>query len=466
MTMKGRILIVDDDTAHLSMLRTVLKSLGHTIDSVTDGEDAISGVEKTPYDLVLMDVRMANVGGMEALEKIKTYNPAIPIIIMTAYSSVDKAVEAMKLGAYDYLTKPLNFDDLKLTIKRAMSHLHLTRENADLKKRMPADTGFSRIIGTSPAMKAVMETTRIAAPTDATILITGDSGTGKELFARAIHDQSPRKTNKLVSINCAALNETLLESELFGHEKGAFTGADKKRDGLFLHADKGTVFLDEIGDIPPSMQVKLLRTIQEREIQRVGSDRPIRIDVRIIVATNKNLEQEVKNGRFREDLFYRLNVIHIRIPSLKERTDDIPLLAQHFLSRYAQKNRKEFKGFTPVAMDALIKHPWPGNVRELENAVERAVILSMGQYISGKDLPAAVMKNYRPDDGSPDNAPELGGKSLDEVEAMALIQTLKQTGGNKSEAARQLNITRTTLNNKIKKYDLDLDQILSSHPDG
>jgi two-component system response regulator HydG len=464
MTMKGKILIVDDDTAHLSMLRTVLKSLGHSINTATDGKDAINGVKETPYDLVLMDVRMANIGGMEALEKIKKLNPAIPIIIMTAYSSVDKAVEAMKLGAYDYLTKPLNFDDLKLTIERAMSHLHLTRENADLKMKLSSDSGFSRIIGSSPAMKAVMETASIAAPTDATILITGDSGTGKELFAKAIHDQSPRKTNKLVSINCAALNETLLESELFGHEKGAFTGADKKRDGLFIHADKGTVFLDEIGDIPLSMQVKLLRAIQEREIQRIGSDRPIRIDVRIIVATNRNLEQEVKNGRFREDLFYRLNVIHIRIPSLKERTEDIPLLAQHFLTRYAQKNRKAFKGFTPVAMDALMKHPWPGNVRELENAVERAVILSMGQYISGKDLPVDVMKNYRPDDGSPDNVPELGGKSLDEVEAMALIQTLKQTGGNKSEAARQLNITRTTLNNKIKKYGLDLDQILSSHP--
>ncbi|MCF8075910.1 MAG: sigma-54 dependent transcriptional regulator [Desulfotignum sp.] len=462
--MKGKILIVDDDTAHLSMLRTVLKSLGHTIDSATDGSDAISEVEKNPYDLVLMDVRMANVGGMEALEKIKKLNPAIPIIIMTAYSSVDKAVEAMKLGAYDYLTKPLNFDDLKITIERAMSHFHLTRENADLKKKISADSGFSRIIGTSPAMKAVMETARIAAPTDATILITGDSGTGKELFARAIHNHSPRKTNKLVSINCAALNETLLESELFGHEKGAFTGADKKRDGLFLHADKGTVFLDEIGDIPPSMQVKLLRAIQEREIQRVGNDRPIRIDVRIIVATNKHLEQEVENGRFREDLFYRLNVINIRIPSLKERPDDIPLLAQHFLTRCAQKNRKRFKGFTPVAMDALMKHPWPGNVRELENAVERAVILSMGQYISEKDLPADVVKDYRPNDVSQNSLPELGGKSLDEVEAMALIQNLKQTGGNKTEAAKLLNITRTTLNNKIKKYHLDLDQILSSHP--
>jgi len=462
--MKGRILIVDDDTAHLSMLRTVLKSLGHAIDTATDGKDAINGAEKTPYDLVLMDVRMANIGGMEALEKIKKLNPAIPIIIMTAYSSVDKAVEAMKLGAYDYLTKPLNFDDLKLTIERAMSHLHLTRENADLKKKLSTDTGFSRIISTSPAMEAVMETARIAAPTDATILITGDSGTGKELFARAIHDQSPRKTSKLVSINCTALNETLLESELFGHEKGAFTGADKKRDGLFLHADKGTVFLDEIGDIPPSMQAKLLRAIQEREIQRIGSDRPIRIDVRIIVATNKHLEQEVKEGRFREDLFYRLNVIHIRIPALKERPDDIPLLAQYFLTRFSQKNRKRFKGFTPVAMDALVKHPWPGNVRELENAVERAVILSMGQYISEKDLPADVVKNHGPDHGSQTFLTELGGKSLDEVETMALIQTLKQTGGNKTEAAKSLNITRTTLNNKIKKYRLNLDQILSSHP--
>ncbi|HKL02000.1 MAG TPA: sigma-54 dependent transcriptional regulator [Desulfotignum sp.] len=463
--MKGTILIVDDDTAHLSMLQTVLQSLGHAIDKAFDGEDAIRGVKKTPYDLVLMDVRMANVDGMEALTAIKAFNPAIPIIIMTAYSSVDTAVEAMKLGAYDYLTKPLNFDDLKLTIERAIRHLHLTRENADLKKKISADTGFSRIIGTSPAMKTVMETAAIAAPTDATILLTGESGTGKELFAKAIHDHSNRKTNKLVSINCAALNETLLESELFGHEKGAFTGADKKRDGLFLHAHKGTIFLDEIADIPLSIQVKLLRAIQEREIQRVGSDRPIRIDVRIIVATNRHLEQAVKHGQFREDLFYRLNVINIKVPALKERTADIPLLAQHFLTRYAQKNRKRFKGFTPVAMDAMLKHPWPGNVRELENAVERAVILSMGQYISEKDLPADVVKNYRPDDVSPDSLPELGGKSLEEVEAMALIQTLKQTGGNKSAAAKLLHITRTTLNSKIKKYQIDLAQILSAGPE-
>jgi two-component system response regulator HydG len=463
--MKGNILIVDDDTAHLSMLQTVLKSLGHTIDSAVDGEDAISGVQQTPYDLVLMDVRMANIGGMEALEKIKTFNPAIPIIIMTAYSSVDKAVEAMKLGAYDYLTKPLNFDDLKITIDRAMSHLQLTRENADLKKKISSDTGFSRIIGSSSAMKHVMETAKIAAPTDATILISGESGTGKELFAKAIHDHSTRNKNQLISLNCAALNETLLESELFGHEKGAFTGADKKRDGLFLHADKGTIFLDEIGEIPLSMQVKLLRAIQEREIQRVGSDRPIRIDVRIIVATNKHLEQEMKDGRFREDLFYRLNVINIRIPSLKERTDDIPMLAQHFLTRYSQKNRKPFKGFTPVAMDAMIKHPWPGNVRELENTVERAVILSMGQYISEKDLPGTVMENYRPNHDPANSLPELGGRSLDDIETMALTETLKQTGGNKTEAAKLLHITRTTLNNKIKKYHLDLDHILSPRPD-
>jgi two-component system response regulator HydG len=310
-----------------------------------------------------------------------------------------------------------------------------------------------------------METAKIAAPTDATILITGESGTGKELFAKAIHDHSTRNKNKLISVNCAALNETLLESELFGHEKGAFTGADKNRDGLFLHADKGTIFLDEIGEIPLSMQVKLLRTIQEREIQRVGSDRPIRIDVRIIVATNKHLEQEVKDGRFREDLFYRLNVINIRIPSLKERPDDIPMLAQHFLTRYSQKNRKPFKGFTPVAMDAMIKHPWPGNVRELENTVERAVILSMGQYISEKDLPGTVMENYRPNHDPANSLPELGGRSLDDIETMALTETLKQTGGNKTEAAKLLHITRTTLNNKIKKYHLDLDHILSPRPD-
>ena len=384
--MKCKILIVDDDKAHLSMLETLLKSLSQSTECVTDGEDAIREARENPYDVILMDVRMANVSGMEALREIKAFNPSIPIIIMTAYSSVDKAVEAMRLGADDYLTKPLNFEELKLSIERATKHLQLSLENKQLKEQLVSDNSLSGIIGSSQAMHEVIKTAKIAAPTDATILISGESGTGKELFAKALHNNSNRKQNRLVSVNCAALNETLLESELFGHEKGAFTGAEKRRDGLFLAADKGTIFLDEIGEIPLSMQVKLLRAIQEREIQKVGSDKSIKIDVRIIVATNRNLEEEVKKGHFREDLFYRLNVINIKVPPLRDRGDDVPLLAQRFLNKYTKENDKLIKGFTPMAMDALSKYSWPGNVRELENAIERAIIFRLGR-MSGRINP-------------------------------------------------------------------------------
>jgi two-component system response regulator HydG len=461
--MKGRLLIVDDDTAHLSMLETLLKSLSYAIECVKDGADAIRQVQETPYDLVLMDVRMANVGGMEALKEIKHFNPAIPVIIMTAYSSVDKAVEAMRLGADDYLTKPLNFEELKLSIERVTKHLKLSLENTQLKEQLLGQGDFSGIIGTSPAIREVIDTAKIAAPTDANILISGESGTGKELFAKAIHKNSKRNKKPLISVNCAALSETLLESELFGHEKGAFTGADKSRDGLFISADKGTIFLDEIGEIPLSMQVKLLRVLQEKEIQKVGSDKVTNIDVRVIVATNKNLEKEVEAGNFRQDLFYRLNVINVKVPPLRHRADDIPLLAQKFLDRYTKENNKEIKGFTPMAMDALVKYGWPGNVRELENIIERAIILCLGQYISEKDLPSNVLKDYEPDNIAGHDL-SGGGRTLDEIEGIALIETLKQTKGNKTEAAKILNITRTTLNNKLKRHNLDLDKILPATP--
>ncbi|MDD4273708.1 MAG: sigma-54 dependent transcriptional regulator [Desulfobacter postgatei] len=457
--MKGRLLIVDDDTAHLSMLETLLKSLSYAIECVQDGVDAIRQVQKMPYDLVLMDVRMANVGGMEALKEIKHLNPAIPVIIMTAYSSVDKAVEAMRLGADDYLTKPLNFEELKLSIERVTKHLQLSLENSQLKAQLLSEGDFSGILGTSPAIKEVIDTAKIAAPTDATILISGESGTGKELFAKAIHKNSKRKENPLISVNCAALSETLLESELFGHEKGAFTGADKPRDGLFISADRGTIFLDEIGEVPLSMQVKLLRVLQEKEIQKVGSDKVKNIDVRVIVATNKDLEKEVEKGAFRQDLFYRLNVINVKVPPLRDRADDIPLLAQKFLNKYAKENKKDIKGFTPMAMDALVKYSWPGNVRELENIIERAIILCLGQYICEKDLPSNVLKDYEPENLVRQQL-TVGGKTLDEIESIALIETLRQTKGNKTEAARILNITRTTLNNKLKRHNLDLDKIL------
>ncbi|HBT90049.1 sigma-54 dependent transcriptional regulator [Desulfobacter sp.] len=461
--MKGRLLIVDDDTAHLSMLETLLKSLSYAIECVQDGVDAIRQVQKMPYDLVLMDVRMANVGGMEALKEIKHLNPAIPVIIMTAYSSVDKAVEAMRLGADDYLTKPLNFEELKLSIERVTKHLQLSLENSQLKAQLLSEGDFSGILGTSPAIKEVIDTAKIAAPTDATILISGESGTGKELFAKAIHKNSKRKENPLISVNCAALSETLLESELFGHEKGAFTGADKPRDGLFISADKGTIFLDEIGEVPLSMQVKLLRVLQEKEIQKVGSDKVKNIDVRVIVATNKDLEKEVEKGAFRQDLFYRLNVINVKVPPLRDRADDIPLLAQKFLNKYAKENKKDIKGFTPMAMDALVKYSWPGNVRELENIIERAIILCLGQYICEKDLPSNVLKDYEPENLVRQQL-TVGGKTLDEIESIALIETLRQTKGNKTEAARILNITRTTLNNKLKRHNLDLDKILPATP--
>ncbi len=456
--MKATILIVDDDKGHLSMLKTILAGWGHAVQGVEDGVDAIEWVKETPYDAVLMDVRMAKVSGIEALEKIKAINPAIPVIIMTAYSSVDTAVEAMKLGAYDYLTKPLNFDELKLILERSLEHMKLLRENQTLRERISEDSSLANIIGRSRPMHELLNMVKTVASTEATILISGESGTGKELIARAIHANSNRRKNSLVTVNCAALTETLLESELFGHEKGAFTGADKRRDGRFMQANGGSIFLDEIGEIPLPMQAKLLRAIQEREIQRVGGDKTLKVDVRIIAATNRDLLIEVEKGTFREDLYYRLNVVNLALPALRERTEDIPLLAGFFLTRYAELNRKQLKGFTPLAMDMLVKYGWPGNVRELENAVERAVILAAGEFVVEKDLPPTVTGHFREICGEPELSAsgDMGGKSLQEVERLAIEQTLAKTGGNKSEAAKLLNITRTTLDNKIKKYGIEI----------
>jgi len=452
--MSALILIVDDDKAHLSMLETMLKGWGYSVEGVEDGADAIEKVKETPFDAVLMDVRMAKVGGIEALSRIKEYNPAIPVVIMTAYTSVDTAVEAMKLGAYDYLTKPLNFEELKMTLERSLDHMTLIKENESLKERISENSSLTNIIGNSKPMKELVGMVKTVASTEATILISGESGTGKELFAKAIHANSNRKKAPLVTVNCAALTDTLLESELFGHEKGAFTGADKKRDGRFMQANDGSIFLDEVGEIPMPMQAKLLRAIQEREIQRVGSDKVFNVDVRIIAATNRDLKDEVERGNFREDLYYRLNVVNLWVPSLRDRGDDVPLLAAFFLKRFSEFNRKQLKGFTPMAMDVLVKYDWPGNVRELENAVERAVILTPGEYVSEKDLPPVLTQHFESVCGSSDVPQRLGGKSLQEIEKVAIEETLAQTGGNKSEAAKLLGVTRTTLDNKIKKYEI------------
>jgi two-component system response regulator HydG len=450
---KATVLVVDDDAGHLSVVKTVIKSWGYDVEGADDGTKAVEKAKERPFDLIVMDVRMAEMSGIEALKIIKEYNPAIPILIMTAYSSVESAVEALKEGAYDYLTKPLDFDVLKLTLERALDHTSLRVENLELKKKLRSSHDLTNIIGKSQPMKELIEMVAMVAPSEATALITGESGTGKELIARSIHYNSGRREGPLVTVNCAALTETLLESELFGHEKGAFTGADRRREGRFMQAKKGTIFLDEIGEMSSVMQAKLLRVIQDREIQRVGSDFTLKVDVRILAATNRELQEDVSAGKFREDLYYRLNVVTLRVPPLRERVEDIPLLAQHFLEKYARKNKKRVKGFTPLAMDMFLKYDWPGNVRELENAVERAVILWPGDYITEKELPLSITKAY-PHAEEIEAPPTVSKEpqSLEEAEKEAVLTALKAAGGNKSETARVLGITRKALHKKLQKY--------------
>ncbi|WMW64440.1 sigma-54 dependent transcriptional regulator [Nitratidesulfovibrio liaohensis] len=466
------ILIVDDDAAHRSMLRTMLRGWGYATEEADDGESAVEKVRQRARDAVLMDVRMARMDGIAALHHILDWNPATPVLIMTAHSSVDTAVEALRTGAYDYLTKPLDFDVLRHTLERALDHTRLASENRELRERLTSQGGAPGaphgIIGRSAPMHELVEMIATVAPSEATVLITGESGTGKELVARALHTASHRSARPLVTVNCAALTETLLESELFGHERGAFTGADRRREGRFVQADGGTLFLDEIGEMPLTLQAKLLRALQQGEVQRVGSDTPLTVDVRVIAATNRDLREEAAAGRFREDLYYRLNVIAVHVPALRERGGDVPLLAAFFPDRYTEKNRKHLKGFTPQAMDLLLRHDWPGNVRELENAIERAVILATGDYVTERELPLHFGSGGSGASGGgnagagAENAPAEGdglapyaGLSLEDLERRAIIATLRETGDNKSEAARRPGITRATLHNKLKKYDLE-----------
>ncbi|MFM2514818.1 sigma-54-dependent response regulator transcription factor ZraR [Escherichia coli] len=432
------ILVVDDDISHCTILQALLRGWGYNVALANSGRQALEQVRV--FDLVLCDVRMAEMDGIATLKEIKALNPAIPVLIMTAYSSVETAVEALKTGALDYLIKPLDFDTLQATLEKALAHTH------SIDAETPAVTASQfGMVGKSPAMQHLLSEIALVAPSEATVLIHGDSGTGKELVARAIHASSARSEKPLVTLNCVALNESLLESELFGHEKGAFTGADKRREGRFVEADGGTLFLDEIGDISPMMQVRLLRAIQEREVQRVGSNQTISVDVRLIAATHRDLAAEVNAGRFRQDLYYRLNVVAIEVPSLRQRREDIPLLASHFLQRFAERNRKAVKGFTPQAMDLLIHYDWPGNIRELENAVERSVVLLTGEYISERELPLAIASTPIPLGQSQDIQP------LVEVEKEVILAALEKTGGNKTEAARQLGITRKTLLAKLSR---------------
>ncbi len=448
---KSTLLIVDDDYAHRNMLKLMLENWHYRTFEVETGEDAVDFVKKQAVDLVLCDVRMTNMDGFATLLAIHEWNPAIPVVLMTAYSSVEKAVEAMKMGAYSYVTKPLDFEVLKATLYNALEHTRLKEENTQLKQAL----GIAQTmpLGKSALMRSLQEMIETVAPSEATVLITGESGTGKELVAKAIQANSLRKNQAFVTINCAALAENLLESELFGHEKGAFTGADKMREGRFVQADNGTLFLDEIGEMPLALQVKLLRVLQNGEIQRVGSDKVKIVDVRIIAATNRNLQKEVEAGRFREDLYYRLNVIALEVPALRVRKDDIPLLAQKFVENFARANRKSIKGFSPQAMDMLMRYDWPGNVRELENAMERAVILTVGEYVTERSLPLAIQQMTGNTAAVPSGI--LANKSLDDIEKEAISATLAETADNKSEAARRLGITRATLHSKLKKYNLE-----------
>ena len=444
------ILIVDDEKSHRLMLRAHLEGEGFQIVEASDGHEAVERVNERSFDLVLMDIRMPAMDGIEALKRIQEAAAATPVIMMTAFGSINSAVEALKAGATDYLTKPLDMDELIFKAKKALYYRQLEEENILQKERLGMRFDFSSIIGTSPVMKKLFETLSMAAPTEATVLLLGDSGTGKELVANAIHQNSPRNDKPYVKVNCAALPETLLESELFGHEKGAFTGAINTKKGRFERADGGTLFLDEIGEMSSPTQTKILRVLQEREFEAVGGTKTIKVDVRIIAATNKDLSEEVKTGRFREDLYYRLNVVPITIPPLRERREDIPLLAEHFLRIYSEKNKRKFKGFDPRVMDAFISYSWPGNVRELENIVERTVIMSRNDTITLEDLPPGIAAPR--EEGVRTPSPT----SLRDVERETILKTLHQTGGNRTHAAQILGITRKTLQNKIKEYGIDI----------
>jgi len=451
--MSIKILVADDEPSHRQMIEAVLAAEGYEVTQAEDGQAAISAVEEKFYDLVIMDVRMPNVDGIQALQKIKQISPDIPVIIMTAYASVGSAVEALKSSAYDYLIKPLDIDELKILVAKALRFHQLEQENIYLKERLNDRFDFSNIIGRSRSMTLLFETVALVAPSDATVLIVGESGTGKELIANAIHQNSPRKDQPFIKVNCAALPETLLESELFGHEKGAFTGAMARKQGRFQLAHNSSIFLDEVAEMAPATQAKILRVLQEREFEPVGSTQTIKVDTRVIVATNKNLEKEIQEGRFRDDLYYRLNVVTVDVPPLRQRREDIPLLADFFLKQYAEKNRRPIEGFTPRATDLLMRYDWPGNVRELENIIERAVIMARGEMITPLEFPVDLQNL---DEDLKESRIDLTpGRSLKEVEKVMILRTLEEVEGNRTHAARILGISRRTLQLKLKEYGIN-----------
>ncbi len=442
---KINILVVDDELSIRESLSGWLQQDGYEVEAAADGMTALVRMQEKHYDIMLIDVKMPEMDGLTLLKKLKEIDPDTAVVMMTAHGAIQDAVEAMKLGAYDYLLKPFELEELSLTIEKLVHMQTLAMENLILKDRVAAISRFENLVGQSPPMLQLFETIVDVAQSDSTVLITGETGTGKELVARAIHTQSPRCYGPFIAINCGAFTEHLLESELFGHEKGAFTDAKYTKKGRLEMAHAGTLFLDEVGDISMKMQIDLLRVLESREFTRVGGTVPIRSDFRVIAATHRDLQEAIREKTFRQDLFYRLNVIHLQVPPLRERPEDIPLLAHHFLRRYATETGKKIDSFHPDALEAMRRYSWPGNVRELENAVERAVVVGKGRKIMVGDLPFVSPGGMQP---------EGVGASLEEMERQHIARVLAAEGGNISNAAKVLQINRTTLYHKIKKFGL------------
>jgi DNA-binding NtrC family response regulator len=440
-----KIIVVDDELSIRESLRGWLQQDGYQVETAAGGPEALAKNAANRFDIMLVDVKMPEMDGLTLLKKIKETDSDIGIVMMTAHGDIQDAVAAMKLGAYDYLLKPFDLEELSLNIEKLVQMQTLAMENLILKERVATITRFENLVSQAPAMVKLFETIVDVAQTDATVLITGETGTGKELVARAIHAQSPRCYAPFIAINCGAFTEQLLESELFGHEKGAFTDAKNTKKGRLEMANAGTLFLDEVGDISMKMQIDLLRVLETREFSRVGGTATLRSDFRVIAATNQDLQEEIQKKTFRRDLFYRLNVIHLQVPALRERPEDIPLLAQHFLWRYATETNKKIDSIQPEAMEAMRRYPWPGNVRELENAIERAVVMGKTRQIKLSDLPLAI-----PLEG----AAEMEKLSLEEMERQHIARVLATGGGNLSNVAKILHINRSTLYQKIKKYGL------------
>jgi len=448
MSHKGRILIVDDEVNARTALAELLRDEGYAVETAADGFKALPKLEEHEPDLVVTDLKMPGIDGLELMRKVTARDPNCIVVVMTAFGAVDSAVKAMREGAADYLIKPVNVEELVLVIQRELERKRLRAEAGQLRERLAARHQISNIVGSSPVMQQVFDVVQQVAPSRASVLITGESGTGKELIAAAIHQHSPRAKKPFVKLHCAALAETLLESELFGHERGAFTGAVARREGRFEQADGGTLFLDEIGEISQATQVKLLRFLQEHEFERVGGNQTVKVDVRIVAATNRNLLERVRQGHFREDLYYRLNVVSVEMPPLRARPSDVPLLASYFLERFAKENDKTIAHFSDAALGRLTHYGWPGNVRELENAVERAVVVCRGNEIRPEDLAPSIVSSLPDANG----APPIPGASMAEIERHAIMKTLEHTGGSTSRAADILGISARKIQYKLRDY--------------